>query len=120
MGLSVNAQCDCGFQATDLLIGGSMMNFMTFCSFPVFCKACQNLRMANVLSKPLECPECHSQDVITYDHEELKQSEGGHIVVSWNVSDRLGRTLQLTGDKYLCPLCKRFTLTFEDGGLMWD
>ena len=120
MGSSVNAQCDCGFQATNLLIGGGMMNFMTFCGFPIFCKACQDIRVANVLAKPLDCPECHSQDVITYDNDELKQSEGGHIVISWNVSDSLGRILQLTSDNYLCPSCKQFTLTFEDWGLRWD
>lgn len=120
MGSSVNAHCDCGFEATKLLIGGGMDNFMTVCSFPVFCKKCQKLRVANLLKQPLKCPKCRSQDVITYDSDELKQPEGGHIVASWNMSDQLSRILELTSDKYLCPACKRFTLTFEDGRLMWD
>lgn len=121
MGSSVNAKCSCGFQATDLLIGGGMSNFRTFCSFPIFCNDCQELQVANLLAEPLECPACHSQSVTAYDDAALKQSDGGNkVVTSWNVSDRLGRILQLTDDKYLCPSCKQFTLKFEEGGLMWD
>jgi Zn finger protein HypA/HybF involved in hydrogenase expression len=117
MGTSLNAQCDCGFQANRLLIGYGMIG-PDFCRFPILCKTCQNLRTANVRALPIDCPECHSQDVIPYDSDELKQSEGGQIVVSLNLGGCSERTIQLTNDGYLCPSCKQFTLLFEEGTLV--
>jgi hypothetical protein len=120
MGSSVDAQCKCGYEALGLLIGGGMSNFTTFCSFPVFCKNCQQLQLTNLLAKHPDCPHCQSREIVAYDEDELQQAPGNNIVTSWNVSDRLGRILQLTDGEYFCPLCKEFNLRFEEGGMHWD
>lgn len=119
MGSSVNAQCKCGYEA-ELLIGGGMNNFTTFCSFPVFCKNCQQLQSANLLDKYPNCPRCQSREIVAYDENELQQTPGENIVTSWNISDELGRILQLTDGEYFCPSCKEFSLRFEEGGICWD
>lgn len=39
-----------------------------------------------------------------------------NAIASWNTKDRLGRVLVLTDEKYLCPHCQEFQLTFEQAG----
>jgi hypothetical protein len=102
MGSSVNAECDCGYHEEDLLIGGGMMNFMSFCGFPVYCKSCQSL------------------EVLAYDDQSLSKGKGKNVVADWNMIERLGRKLVLTDGKYFCPSCQKFGLSFRESDVLWD
>lgn len=119
MGASVTAECECGVKAS-ILIGGGMANFMTTCYFPCLCERCHAIVQANVLGKPIRCPECQATDVTPYDDPRLVESAGPHIVAEWNIEAELGRPLSLTDGNYKCPRCGRMTLKFSDGDLLWD
>jgi len=119
MGCSVEAICDCGFNASGL-IGGGKADFESVCHFPAYCERCQLMVSVNLLAKTLRCPHCRSRRVRSYDHPSLQGRTGNEEVVSWNVSDRLGRVLALHDGTYLCPACGRFTLRFSKGGIDWD
>lgn len=120
MGSSVTARCKCGFEAVNLPVGGGLLTFETVCYFPVFCKGCYTLQVGNLLSEWAECPACHSDQIISYDDEELRRVEGHSAVVGWDVSELLGRALRLTDGEYFCPSCREFTLRFERGDVLWD
>lgn len=40
-------------------------------------------------------------------------------IFDWNTKEKLGRKLALTDEKYFCPKCKNFTMTFHRAGC-WD
>lgn len=40
-------------------------------------------------------------------------------IFDWNTKKRLGRDLSLTNEKYICPKCKNFTMSFNLVG-RWD
>jgi len=48
-----------------------------------------------------------------------KAPEYDNSIFSWNAKGQLGRDLTLTENKYFCPQCKNYSLTFECVG-MWD
>lgn len=119
MGSKVIATCDCGL-SEGILIGGGMLNFTTTCLFPCCCKSCNNVVEVNLLFEDMKCPQCGSKDVIPYDNPSMVKSVGNELIASWNKKDELGRVLEITNGSYWCPKCKRPTLKFEDGGLLWD
>lgn len=119
MGSSVKAQCTCGFEK-DFIIGGGMMNFATFCAFPCYCEKCRNIVEANLISKPLQCPKCKSDNIIPYDNKKLRLSRGKEIVCEWNMEDDLGRNLELYNGNYFCPKCRKMSLKFINSGICWD
>jgi len=119
MGCSVEAICDCGFHAS-ALVGGGMREFQSVCRFPAYCECCHLLVEVNLLVKTPRCPHCQSRRVRSYDHPSLQGQVGKEEVVSWNVSDRLGRVLMLHDGTYLCPACGQLTLRFSHGGIYGD
>jgi hypothetical protein len=62
MGSEVRAKCECGYDER-FLIGGGMSNFDELCLFPCLCRVCKRIVPANLLQKPLACPECQNQDI---------------------------------------------------------
>ncbi len=100
MGSTVSAKCDCGYHKSNLRIGGGMMNFQSFCSFPFYCKGCQSLVTVNLLSRTPKCPECKSTEVLAYDNQGLRKQKGKNVVANWNAAGKLGRRLKLTDGKY--------------------
>ncbi len=120
MGSTVDAKCICGFQNDNLRIGGGMMNSQSVCHFPVYCKICQSLVTANLLSKTPECSKCKSIEVLAYDNQTLRKQTGKNVVASWNAGGKLGRKLILTDGKYFCPSCQKFSLIFSEGNILWD
>jgi hypothetical protein len=120
MGSSVQADCSCGYHSGILMIGGGMANYTTLCAFPAWCPVCRELLLLNLLAGPLVCPHCASPQVLSYDDARLIGETGATQVVSWNVTDRLDRTLILTDGSYLCPNCGQFTLHFSSAGIQWD
>jgi len=119
MGSSVNALCECGYQASSL-IGGGMANFMEVCHFPFLCEQCREIVEVNLLEKKLRCPKCSSKSVIPYDDKKLLGKAGKLEVASWNMEEQLGRVLRLTDGKYLCPSCGEYKLSFAPGDILWD
>jgi hypothetical protein len=119
MGSSVEARCECGYQAT-FLIGGGMTNFEECCSFPCLCRGCNQIVAANLLEPEPTCPECRAQNIVPYDQPELIEKEGSEVTASWSLRTPHDRELKLTNGRYYCPYCDTHRLTFEDGGILWD
>ena len=104
MGSSVKAKCECGYDQ-EFLIGGGMETFETHCLFPCLCRACKTIVSANLLEKPLACPECKSLAITPYDQEDLCQTKGEQEVASWNLNGSNGRQLRLTDGSYFVSQC---------------
>ena len=117
MGSSVIAKCTCGFETPPLMIGGGMMNFMEFCAFPAYCAKGSHLVTVNMFDNPLRCSKRHKAPPVPYIDESLTKERGVKIVAEWNFEDR---ELELTDGQYFCPSCHEFTMTFIEGGVMWD
>jgi hypothetical protein len=102
MGSSVTATCTCGFTG-EYLIGGGMEDFETTCCFPCLCETCNTVVEANLLSTPLQCPDCKGLAVVPYDDPSLVGLIGERREVDWNLGGELGRRLILTDGTYRCP-----------------
>jgi Zn finger protein HypA/HybF involved in hydrogenase expression len=118
MGSGVIANCKCGLEA-EILIGGGMHNFTTTCYFPCLCERCHSVVQVNLLANTNQCPACNSPDTIPFDDPQLSKTAGRHVVAQWNVPE-LGKELTLTDGYYKCPRCRKMTLRFSPGGLLWD
>jgi hypothetical protein len=127
MGSSVIARCECGF-GSGSLIGGGMLNYLTTCYFPCLCERCHDIVQVNLIPKKLvgfipikiRCPVCRSTKIIPYNSPELSDSTGDIDVASWPPIKRNRGRLVLTDGDYKCPKCKKMTLKFTCGGLLWD
>jgi hypothetical protein len=119
VGLGVRAECVCGLSA-ELLIGGGMFNFTTFCAFPCACETCHQVVNVNLLDRDVHCPLCGAAGPLPFDDPRLAGAPGDHAVAEWNVENSLGRVLVLTDGTYRCPRCGQNTLRFVDTGLCWD
>ena len=119
LGSAVTASCACGLEAT-VLIGGGMANFMAVCYFPCQCARCNRVVQVNLLAKRRRCPKCRASQPVPYDHPRLTDGSGSNVITSWNIAEKLGRTLKLTDSHYHCPQCGQMTLRFCNGGLCWD
>jgi len=117
MGSTVKATCRCGFRTEDLLVGGGMLNFTTFCACPAYCKSCGALTSTNILEVPHTCDRCGSE-VVSYNSPELQATRRGERVVSWNPGQ--GEPLVLTDGDHFCPACGLYQMKFEAGGFCWD
>jgi hypothetical protein len=76
----------------------------------------------NLLAKELRCPRCGGDHVTPYDDPALRESIGVEqvwSVASWDMSQQLGRELELTNERYRCPQCGAMSLRFEMCAL-WD
>lgn len=118
MGVSAIARCSCGYVTPPLMIGGGMASYRHLCAFPAFCSGGDHLVMVNMFERPLRCPDGHRSEPVPYDSPPLVAERGTTVVASW----RLGpdRALELTDGRYLCPACHRESLSFADGGILWD
>ena len=119
MGCSVVASCPCGYQSSLLMIGGGMMDFTYSCAFPAYCSEGKHLVTVNMFDKPRRCPDGHLKASIPYNDASLINVPGTIEVTSWKYSDHEPEA-QLTDGLYFCPICHAFSLTFIDGGLLWD
>lgn len=118
MGKEVLARCGCGVE-TPVAIGGGMLNFTTTCYFPCLCDACHGVVQANLLAKPVRCPNCQADNPIPYDDPRLCDAPGKRQVAQWCMQHQLGRDLMLTDGNYRCPKCGNMTLRFIFRGC-WD
>lgn len=118
MGSIIGASCDCGYEKSEMFLGGGMANFNTYCNFPHYCEDCRTLFEADLFDKSRSCPRCKKRNVIAYDDERACKIEGKNVF-SWNVQEEIGRNLNLTDGSYICPACGKFNLTFFDIGC-WD
>ncbi len=91
-----------------------MRNFETTCLFPCLCETCKKLVQVNIMIQPLECPKCKDSAVIPYDDPRLLGSTGPlQPSITWG--DHI-----LTNGDYLCPKCKKMSLRFKEGTILWD
>ena len=110
MGHVTGAKCSaCGYSKS-VSIGGGMLKFREFSTWPVFCDECKTMTSANVMVQPLACLECASESVTKYDADHLVR--GGSKTASQWSSDRL------TDGDYFCPQCKTYNLHFSEMPLM--
>jgi hypothetical protein len=112
MGSSVQAICPCGVEE-EIMIGGGMLDYETYCSFPCCCEKCHSLVEANLLVKQLRCPKCRSTKMIPYGDHRLVGEKGENVVESWD-------DLSLSDGTYKCPECEKMTLRFRPGEILWD
>lgn len=119
MGAMVKARCDCNYSAF-AMVGGGMLNYSTYCGFPVYCRSCKQLHAANLLASPVLCPECDGGDVAPYDSSALTGEQGDEEVFSWYAGGMLGRIPCLTNGRYFCPACQQMRLRFELAPGSWD
>lgn len=94
-----------------------MASFRDTCHFPAYCADGNHLVTVNMFDSPRRCPEGHKSEPVPYSDKSLLGKIGPRIVASW-LHD--AGQLELTNGKYLCPVCHKHTLTFADGGEMWD
>jgi hypothetical protein len=99
------------------MIGGGFDNFTEFCAFPAYCAKCDRLVTVNMFDTHRHCPKRHRIESIPLNDKTLIGELGENVVASWNYD---GEQLELTDGHYFCPACHQFTLTFEDGGVLWD
>lgn len=97
-----------------------MINFNSVCMFPALCEKCRQLVQINLFDDSPKCPKCKEGKIIAYDHTKVVGKITDIIVVDWNVGDRLGRVLKIYKGTYLCPVCDKFNLQFNNSGLCWD
>ena len=120
MGSSLNAKCRCGFSVEELLVGGGMMNFQSYCGAPAFCDTCADVVVANYFDDKPACPNC-KKAITFYDDPSLRRKKSAiskrtPMLFSWT----LGRTFEMRDTEYLCPKCNRVWLKFSDAGIDWD
>lgn len=103
MGMTVLAECDCGF-AAESKVGGTRAGYRQHAYFPFFCKQC-GLVTVNVANK-LSCPSCQSADIKEYGKPPitLEPEVNTYIQYSGYSADN---------PYNYCPSCKRYTMSFE-------
>jgi hypothetical protein len=112
MGNSVDAKCgSCSYHGW-FRTGGGKNNHTTYSAWPVVCRSCQAVSIANFKSNPLKCLKCESVEVERFDTSENWRGDG-EKVVSWD-------NLELTDGHYRCPKCGDFELRFDNGRMLWD
>lgn len=104
MGLSINAECECGFQSGNMLTGGGMLNFETTNYHPCLCRRCRVMFSGNIKQLPVRCFQC-GEESIPYGTVDSESSftDGG----LWN-------------GQYECPQCEKERMTFRMGLICWD
>lgn len=116
MGSWVKAECACGYTA-EASIGGGKRNFTRVCEFPCLCTACHSMVSVNLLATDPTCPACSSSALTPFDAHELNDHSSDLVVADWDMRGQLGRCLELTRSRYLCPKCLQTTLVFDEMGL---
>ena len=119
MGCSAIASCPCGYDSGELMIGGGMRNFHEVCLFPAYCKEGNHLVDINMHEHPRRCSAGHATEPVPYNSQSLIKTIGPEVVAEWGWLDE-GNHVVLTNGQYFCPACHQYTLTFRDGGIMWD
>lgn len=108
MGTLYKAHCICGFE-TDTRVGGSRASHMEYSYFPHYCADC-GLVDCNIAKnrsdadKPIHCPKCDSESVISYGTNILNEDKTvkhQFPEISWYK------------DHNFCPNCCKFTLSFK-------
>jgi len=72
VGSLISAECECGFERS-MALGGGMRNHLTYCAFPCYCRDCNSLYEANLLSDDTSCTECGSQNILPYDDKSMRK-----------------------------------------------
>ena len=118
MGCTAIATCPCGYDSGELLIGPGMSG-PDPCYFPAFCKEGGHLVDVNMCDQPRRCPEGHDKEPVPYNATSLIKELGPAVVADYGWLDPANHFV-LTDGSYLCPACHQYTLTFGEGGTMWD
>jgi hypothetical protein len=118
-GSILKASCPCGYK-TELMVGGGMANFRTFCAAPAYCAGSKKLELLNYLDDDPKCASGTGKPVFYNDPSLQEKPPAGTtpgIVFSWNL-DKKG-TFLLPDVGYLCPQCGKKTMRFAQVGF-WD
>ena len=71
MGSILAAECQCGYKADALFVGGGFTNFHTVCDAPAVCKTCEKIITLNYMKDGRHlCPECKNETLF-YDNPSL-------------------------------------------------
>lgn len=98
MGVSYQAECQCGFRATAYIGSG----FMGQDLFPCYCVDCCNfVHMDMAQDESQKCEKCGGTFLIRYDSEDIP-----------SIKDESGK-------RFFCPSCHLTSLRFRFEGL-WD
>ena len=127
MGTVYKVKCICGHE-TGVEIGDSrwlcrQKKYM----YPVLCRDCgkigssvfsQGTSTPNELgvSEPV-CCHCQSTNITRYDHPSLRKVIEDDLPTAGFADPR--KNTELTNGLYFCPVCKNFSLSFEDTGPVW-
>ncbi len=122
MGNILRGLCQCGFDTTEIFVGGGFTNFMHTCNAPAICLHCDELLVRNYVERnTARCPRCRNT-VTFYDDPSVEgpwtETGGYDYLVSLRIADT-GKFFKLADTEHLCPKCKNMTLIFEDKG-RWD
>jgi hypothetical protein len=122
MGSVFKAECSCGYESKELLLGGGFMNFMTECALPFYCDHCGTVFTGNILNKSgiknyNRCPKC-KQKVKYYGEimDDLLDDDDKYIF-DWEVND--DKRYFLPEGSHHCPKCKKDKLQFYETAC-WD
>ncbi|MEA3497266.1 MAG: hypothetical protein U9R42_14660 [Bacteroidota bacterium] len=112
----LKAECGCGYESEELLLGGGFRNFMTECALPFYCDHCETVFTRNILNefgikKFNRCPKCKRK--VSYYGEirdALLDEEDNDYVFDWRIND-FNRYFLLEGHHH-CPKCKKDKVKF--------
>ena len=122
MGSMFVAQCSCGFESDELLLGGGMMNFTEVCEIAFYCDNCEIVGTINFLTKEgkkgyYRCTKCKKRVKYYGEIEENTFKYQEEYLFDWRINNDKRYFLQ---DKlHYCPKCKKVNLKFYSTGC-WD
>lgn len=117
MSLALNASCaDCHYTGA-ASIGGSRRSAVSYFYFPYGCRLCKKVvDVQHVGVTALKCPNCFSDDLISFNTPELwVAGEGRYLEIAYCVSTDVDFRLAGHGVAYPCPCCGGKSLHFEAG-----
>jgi hypothetical protein len=118
-GTILRASCPCGYHQDNIMAGGGMASFTTYCGVPAYCSVCKTMEILNWLEESPRCRTCQAKPVFYNDPSLQEKPSAGakpRDVFSWN-TDKKG-TFKLSDINYLCPQCRKLQLRFTVTG-MW-
>jgi hypothetical protein len=121
VGQMMQATCPCGFTSDEMLIGGGMQNYGSYCLMPAACVQCKTIIAADYFGEPEPtCGTCGTPLFFYIERQPQRRSAVTDDPVTETAdAGRHREWVSPAEDSCLCPACGENTLNFAMTGL-WD